>query len=269
MSPRSDPNPYDMEILEFLTTYKRLEIRQQYEQLMTLTRKACENLLKDMDIKGVVQGRTKEYASLGKKLKDMKEEHDFRVWLSEGKDISKYHEMGDLAGVRIGLYLPNDILKVAEEIEKRFNRIHLFGTVTGGRDTTRGRNLDIQQHMNGPFRSSGPNGVDEYWEHYGYKSWQIVVEWKTPPLEGPKTPRVEIQVGTLVTHAWAEVQHSILYKRPADIKTTPTMKRMIDAINGMTITTEIMLRELERSLEKAKQEAIDQDNSSSHVALGL
>ena len=33
------------------------------------------------------------------------------------------------------------------------------------------------------------------------------------------------------------------------------MKRMIDAVNGLAITTDIMLKELERSLEDAKKEA--------------
>ncbi|KAG5787412.1 hypothetical protein H9Q69_013519 [Fusarium xylarioides] len=68
----------------------------------------------------------------------------------------------------------------------------------------------------------------------------MVVDW-----EGDY--RVEIQIGTVVSQAWAEVQHNIIYKRPDDIMSTPTMKRMIDAINGLAITTEIILSELERN----------------------
>lgn len=50
--------------------------------------------------------------------------------------------MGDLAGVRIGLYLSNDIARVAKEIEEHFIVKHLFGTVTGGRAASQERNLD-------------------------------------------------------------------------------------------------------------------------------
>lgn len=67
--------------------------------------------------------------------------------------------------------------------------------------------------------------------------------------------RVEIQIGTVVTQAWAEVQHNIVYKNPENILTTPTMKRIIDAINGMAITTDIMLKESRQGVEAAKEEA--------------
>ena len=163
--------------------------------------------------------------------------------------------MGDLAGVRIGLFFPGDVPKVAQEIDKRFDIKHLFGTVTGGRHVTEGRNLDVKKHADGPWHSQDLDGTDESWEHYGYKSWQMVVEWKKPLPEGLTSLRVEIQVGTVVTQAWAEVQHNIIYKRPADIRAAPTMMRMSDAINGLAITTDIMLKELERSLMLGEKEA--------------
>ncbi len=255
MSSTGSSRPCDQDVLAFLTEYKRPETRQRFEKLATLTRKECDELLESIAIKGVVQSRTKKYDSLEKKLNDLVKDSEFRDWVSKGDDIYKHHEMGDLAGVRIGLYFPDDILKVAKEIEKRFDMKHLFGTVSGGRDVTQGRNLDVQKHTNGPWRSRDLDGTDEYWENYGYKSWQMVVEWKKPPPQGLKSFRVEIQVGTVVTQAWAEVQHNIIYKRPTDILSTPTMKRMIDGINGLAITTDIMLKELERSLEQAKKEA--------------
>ncbi|KAM5366825.1 hypothetical protein ACJZ2D_010365 [Fusarium nematophilum] len=171
MSSTGNPSPCDQEVSGFLTKYKRPETRRQFEKLATLTRKECEELLESMSIKGVVQCRTKEHDSLEKKLKDLAKDSRFRDWVSRGKDICTHHEMGDLAGVRIGLYLPDDVLKTAKEIQKRFDVKHLFGTVTGGRHATQGRNLDLQKHTSGPWHSRDLDGVDEYWEHYGYKSW--------------------------------------------------------------------------------------------------
>ena len=261
------------------------ETKKLYEKLVKLTRKECEKLLENIygkdnkkGIKGVVQGRTKKYESLKEKLdglKDLEEdpkeyrkkkltelENDhnkapnFRDWVSDDEnDIYEHPEMGDLAGVRIGLYFPDDVLRVAQKIEEHFDRKWLFGTVTGGRNAIKGRNMDIEKHMDGRWCSQGPDGTVEYWEHYGYKSWQAVVEWKKPLPEHLKSLRVEIQVGTVVTQAWAEVQHNIIYKKSTGILSTPSMKRMIDGINGLAITTDIMLRELEQSLELAKEEA--------------
>jgi ppGpp synthetase/RelA/SpoT-type nucleotidyltranferase len=192
--------------------------------------------------------------SLKKRMDDLAKDSNFGDCVSEEDHIFKYREMGDLAGVRIGLYFPDDILKVVKKIKEPsspFKEVHLFGTVTGGRDVTKVKNLDIDKHLDGPWLD-GNNGP---WEHYGYKSWQMVVEWKNSLPEGLNSLRVEIQVGTVVTQAWAEVQHNIIYKEPANIRATPSVKRISDAINGLAITTDIMLKELERSLEEAKKEA--------------
>ncbi|KAI1364771.1 hypothetical protein F5Y08DRAFT_306059 [Xylaria arbuscula] len=311
------------EVQFMLNQYRRRETQQLYEELTRFVREECENLLKNIKkkVKGVVHGRTKDYASLKKKLKDLQaqdnpedlkkhpnsEEHkylrkkkklqnlqanpnrvpkdyeflvtqvtnlkeeldqpqqvpNFKAWVGWGASVFEHPEMGDLAGVRIGLYLPDHIPTVAKEIDKRFHRRWLFGTVTGGRNITVDRNLDVQKHLNGRWHSEGPDGTVDHWEHYGYRSWQVVVELKEPLCEklasfretmkkiGLKSLRVEIQIGTVVTQAWAEVQHNIIYKNPDNIIATRTMKRMIDAINGLAITTDIMLRELEKGLESA------------------
>jgi hypothetical protein len=62
-----------------------------------------------------------------------------------------------------------------------------------------------------------------------------------------------------VTQAWAEVQHNIIYKKPTEIHATPSMRRITDAIDGLAINTEIMLKELERSYEQAREEAEARD----------
>ncbi len=143
--------------------------------------------------------------------------------------------MGDLAGVRIGVYFPDDIPKVVDEIKKQFNEKYLFGTVTAERYATPRKNLNINEHGLGRWYSVDPKGTVDYWKHSGYESWQVVVEWKEPlpdrltslKVEMPddiNSLRVEIQVGTLVSQIWADVEHSIIYKKPASIITTPTMK---------------------------------------------
>ena len=248
---------------EFLSDYKKPETRRLYEDLVKLTREKCEELLKDIkgkEIKGVVQGRVKKDASLEKKLKDLAQSPAF----STKKDIFEHPDMGDLAGVRIGLYFPNDIPKVVEEIQKRFDEIHRFGTVTDeDRSATQAKNRDINKHTDGRWFTTNADGTVDHWKHFGYESWQMVVKWKEPLPEGlnrvrvqmsdgPNSLKVELQVGTVVTQAWAEVQHNIIYKNPDDILATPSMKRMIDSINGLAITTDIMLNELEQSLEDAK-----------------
>ncbi|EQB44658.1 hypothetical protein CGLO_16571 [Colletotrichum gloeosporioides Cg-14] len=282
---------YNQKVSELLVDFKKPETQERYQILQKLTKKKCKELLSAVAVKGVVEGRTKTYTSVKKKLDDIEKhfnmymsleeklnhmeqsskeydllegqlremaadsKHGLRGWVSGGNDIYAYPDLGDLAGVRIGVYLPDDFHKVVKVIQKHFDIKHVFGTVRSGRNIAHDRNLDPQQHSNGAWRSPGLDGFSESWEHSGYKSWQIVVEWKESPDKSLDSLRVEIQIGTVIMHAWAEVEHSILYKRPDDMVFTPTIMRMLDAINGLGITTEIMLKELDRALVIAKKEA--------------
>lgn len=266
MSPYKKPpnitmNTNQLIISEFLAKQKDPSTQQHLHALADYAKSECEHILETLHIKAVVTSRTKNHDSLSTKLHSLlQSDPTFTDWLANGKPLTDYPEMGDLAGIRIGVYFPGDVAKVMKEVEARCEVKHLFGTVTGGRDVVHSgrRNLDVTKHANGPWESSDRDGSPEYWEHYGYKSWQVVVGWDRPPPQVKGlgyAPRVEIQIGTVVTQAWAEIQHNVIYKRPDDILSTPAMKGMIDAINGLTITTEIMLRELDRSLEMAKKEA--------------
>lgn len=223
-----------------------------YGALARRTRDRCEELLHDISIKGLVSYRVKGACSLKKKLDGMiDEDTEFLSWVVSGKPIQKHNEMGDLVGVRIGLYLPADIATVDEIIRENFNVVHIFGTVPGGRRVTTERNLDVQQHNRGPWMAEGPYGLI-HWQHYGYKSWQMVAEWKEESSDSLR--RFEIQIGTAVSQAWAEVQHNIIYKQPEGFKSTLTMRRMIDAVNGLAITTEILLHELDQTVRKEQEE---------------
>jgi ppGpp synthetase/RelA/SpoT-type nucleotidyltranferase len=58
---------------------------------------------------------------------------------------------------------------------------------------------------------------------------------------------VEIQVTAVVMHAWSQVEHDVIYENPHKLPITATMTRMLDSsINGLAITSEIMLQELQR-----------------------
>lgn len=46
------------------------------------------------------------------------DDSDLRQWVCTEQLIKNHAEMGDLVGVRIGLYHPDDCQKVAKEIEK-------------------------------------------------------------------------------------------------------------------------------------------------------
>jgi ppGpp synthetase/RelA/SpoT-type nucleotidyltranferase len=46
--------------------------------------------------------------------------------------------------------------------------------------------------------------------------------------------KVEIQVITVVMHAWSEVEHDIIYKNKHRVPESSRMSRMLDSINGLS-----------------------------------
>lgn len=243
----------DDKVTAFLKDYKTETTQLRVASRVNYAITYCEALLSELNIKCIVNGRAKKYESLEKKTRDLvREDKEFQDWIKAKKEIQEFPEMGDLAGVRIGVYFPDDIISVVEALNRTLKDSHSFGSVTGGRKASAARNLDVHKHGDGPWR----DGEGVSWEHSGYKSWQQVFLLE-PDRDGPHGKRfqAEIQVGTSVMQSWAEVQHNIIYKNSEDILATPAMQRMIDAVNGLAITTEIILRELQRNLQVAKKEA--------------
>ncbi|OAA50927.1 Ankyrin repeat-containing domain protein [Beauveria brongniartii RCEF 3172] len=257
----------------FVAEYTKRKTTELFEALARDVRKECEDLLNKENIKGVVTCRCKSPKSLEEKMNDEDERDKFIQFLgltkgpaqAEDKLVRKLYEhadMSDLAGVRIGVFLPGDIYKVAEILCRAFTVVHNFGTV---RDLSRvpsiERNESIERHGNGPWLQNLGYSEDT-WQHYGYKSWQMVIQWQRAgwSLEAAAfsnlfSPfRVEIQLGTVLTQAWAEVQHNIIYKCPSEIEVTDNMKRMIDATNGLSISADILLVELDKIHKQAEYE---------------
>lgn len=84
------------------------------------------------------------------------------------------------------------------------------------------------------------------------------------PLEDFEFPEhslkvAEIQISTVVMHAWSQVEHDLIYKNPHRIPVNDTMARMLDAVNGSSINSEIMLEELQRTIYQAQREAEEND----------
>jgi len=61
--------------------------------------------------------------------------------------------------------------------------------------------------------------------------------------------RIEIQVASVLMHAWAEVEHDLVYK-PQQGTLSEDEYAILDEINGMVITGEIALEQLQRAGKK-------------------
>jgi putative GTP pyrophosphokinase len=151
---------------------------------------------------------------------------------TEGKVYdSLSNNITDLAGVRIITYFPSDVDKIVPLIEKEFK-------------VDPKHSVDKRLCLDPAI--------------FGYASVHFVVEFRSEVLKLPEFTlfnkmKCEIQVRTILQHAWAEIEHDIVYKSPEDIPFR--LRRRFACLAGLL---EIADREFEslRQDEMAVRQAI-------------
>jgi ppGpp synthetase/RelA/SpoT-type nucleotidyltranferase len=152
-----------------------------------LSEKTKESLSSILNTKGIVPhsitNREKDPAALREKI------------TREGGADALFNDISDLAGVRIIAYFPSDVDKIVPLIKKEF--------------------IIDPKHSMDKRLSSDP-------AIFGYASVHFVVEFRPEMLKLPEYAlfdkmKCEIQVRTILQHAWAEIEHDIVYKSPGKI----------------------------------------------------
>ncbi|WP_088363608.1 GTP pyrophosphokinase [Bacillus cereus] len=98
----------------------------------------------------------------------------------------------DFCGMRIICFFPSDIEKICNVINEEFNVHH------------------------------SEDKSDKEIDKFGYRSYHFVVsvkeEWQaTPNFRNLKDVKAEIQVRTILMHAWADIEHKLQYKKKEHI----------------------------------------------------
>lgn len=99
-----------------------------------------------------------------------------------------FEQIEDFCGLRIVCYYPSDVERIAQMLRSEFD-------ITSEEDT--------QARLK-------PN-------EFGYRSLHFIVsipnDWlKAPPFRGLGELKAEVQIRTILMHAWAEIQHKLAYK---------------------------------------------------------
>lgn len=187
----------------------------EYEMVKREIHKLLETKLNDSGIMALVTSRIKDPGRLKEKLIAREPEHQY----SNKEDI--YSDIVDLIGLRVALYFPNDITRVESLIKSDF-------TVTKIKSFPEDRkNNDIYTYR---------------FEGYSAKHYRIIYEYNE------RHYKIEIQVASLLMHAWAEVEHDLAYKQKKGIVSFDEYEAL-DEINGLVIAGEISLQRLQRLSE--------------------
>ena len=215
-----------MEVLSrFLEQYiKEIDF---YERASKLCAQICESEIERSGIRAIVTYRAKR----PDKLKDKLLKRNSKIKYSNMEEI--YQDIVDLAGVRIAIYFPGD----KEEVEKFIMSA-----------------FEVEEIKEFPVdaESNGSKGI--YKKIFsGYHATHYRVRLKSELCaEGEEKycdALIEIQIATVLMHAWAEVEHDLVYK-PSSGQLSKDEFEILDELNGLILSGEIALKRLQKAVNE-------------------
>ena len=191
--------------------------RGSYEDCLNYVENTIKNIIKSQSINvHEIIGRVKTVESLEGKVKR--------------KNYSNLAEITDLCGIRIITYFSDDVDKIAELISQEFE-------------------VDLENTID-KRKSEDPT-------KFGYVSLHYVVglreENTSPTLYGRfKNIKLEIQIRTVMQHAWAEIEHDLGYKSKEDIP--DQYRRQFSRLAGLIELADDNFLQLKNSINNYEQE---------------
>lgn len=207
-------------------SYKK-EIKREYDEKISLyrefssvVRNIIEQFLNSDNIRfQLISNRAKDVGKLLEKIDRKK---------AEGKEYKKLTDIEDLAGVRIVFYLESDKEKFLQSFRHNFK--------------TSISNIEVKYDL------------------HGYRGAHIIFKLDStrsnlPEYKKYQGLKCEIQVTSILYHAWSEVEHDIIYKPGGDAELLKTLglddlektfeKLMIEHIQAATLQLDYIYKKYE------------------------
>lgn len=190
-----------------------------YEKLGINISQALELLLKENNI---------PYLSITYRVKN----HDsFMEKIERKKYNNPFEEIEDICGVRIICYYQSDIERIKKVIIQEFE-------ITNNENKE--EKLDYDQ--------------------FGYRSSHFIIkikkEWfNTPNYRGLNDLKAELQVRTILMHAWAEIEHKLAYKSESQIP--QEFRRKFSRISAKLEESDEQFEEIKNQIESKKHKLIE------------
>jgi ppGpp synthetase/RelA/SpoT-type nucleotidyltranferase len=193
-----------------------------YGQAARLGHQKLEEDLQAAGIRSIVTARAKSITRLEDKCRQRA--------LKRGEYASIdaiYDDIVDLAGIRIALYFPAEVDQVDGMIARLF-------------------------HVIAKKEFPDSEGIQTGKRFTGYSATHYRVQLREEDLNEVEkryaAARIEIQVASVLMHAWAEVEHDLVYK-PLAGSLSEEEYAILDQLNGLVIAGEIALERLQKAGE--------------------
>lgn len=203
---------------DFMARYVR-----EYDFYEKASRLVASRLQQDLDEAGVrciITNRAKSITRLEAKCR----QRNAKTPYSSVEQI--YDDIVDLSGVRVALYFPLQRTLVGNRIESLFY---------------------VLRRKKFPEDSPPQENADP--RFVGYSATHYHVRLREDDLADAdkrfSTTKTEIQIASVLMHAWAEVDHDLVYK-PQDQSLSLEEHAILNQLNGLVTTGEGMLETLQR-----------------------
>lgn len=193
-----------------------------YEQACRMVAQILETHLRSAGVRAIVTSRAKSPTRLEEKIRQRAEKAQYKCV----EDI--YQDIVDLAGVRVALYFPGEREEVGKIVQS------LFLLAEARKDFPTAARPTYNKRFSG------------YWAtHYRVHIPDVNLNESQKRYSEAK---VEIQVASVLMHAWSEVEHDLVYK-PLQGTLSEEEYAILDELNGLVLAGEIALERLQRAGE--------------------
>lgn len=192
-----------------------------------MTAQVLDSNLQSTGVRAIVTSRAKNPSRLEVKVRQRAAKKPY----SNVDEV--YEDIVDLAGVRVALYFPAERGEVGRIIRS------LFVLVSDPKEFPT------------PGQPSYKKRFSGYWAtHYRVRLPETLLNESQKRYTEAK---VEIQVASVLMHAWSEVEHDLVYK-PLQGKLSDDEYAILDELNGLVLAGEIALERLQRAGEQRVSE---------------
>jgi ppGpp synthetase/RelA/SpoT-type nucleotidyltranferase len=191
-----------------------------YEQACRMAAQVLDSNLQSAGVRAIVTSRAKNATRLETKVKQ-------RAMKKAYASVDEiYEDIVDLSGVRVALYFPAEREEVGRIIKS------IFVPVVEPKEFPTPGQPTYKKRFSG------------YWAtHYRVRLPETLLN------ESQKRyaeARIEIQVASVLMHAWSEVEHDLVYK-PLQGQLSEDEYAILDELNGLVLAGEIALERLQRA----------------------
>jgi len=195
-----------------------------YEQACRMVAQVLDSHLQSAGIRAIVTSRAKNPTRLEAKVRQRSIKKNY------ASVDQIYEDIVDLAGIRVALYFPAEREEVGKIIDSIFIAI--------------AQPKEFPEKLEKKNEPSYTKRFSGYWAtHYRVLLPEALLNESQKRYAEAK---VEIQVASVLMHAWSEVEHDLVYK-PLQGRLSTDEYSILDELNGLVLAGEIALERLQRA----------------------